>query len=181
MERLQAEYGVEVRWTAFPLHPETPLAGRTLEELFAHRLVNIPLMIQKLRSVAAAEGLPFGERTMTYNSRRAQELAKWAEEQGRLNDYNRAVFHAYFADGLNIALPEVLGGILDGLGLDREQGLEALRQSDYGPEVDRDWERSRALKVSAVPTFMICGRQEVGAQPYSRLVNLLALASAAEI
>lgn len=65
---------------AFPLHPEIPEAGQSLEELFKGRDVDIPAMLARLQQVAGAEGLPFGERTMTYNSRLAQELGKWAEE-----------------------------------------------------------------------------------------------------
>ena len=47
----------------------------TLEALFKGRMVDISGMIARLRDVAAEEGLPFGERNMTYNSRPAQELA----------------------------------------------------------------------------------------------------------
>ena len=35
MERLRSEYLVDIRITHFPLHPETPEDGLTLEELFA--------------------------------------------------------------------------------------------------------------------------------------------------
>jgi len=40
-------------------------------------------MMVRLKNAADAEGLPWGTRKMTYNSRLAQELGKWAEEKGR--------------------------------------------------------------------------------------------------
>jgi predicted DsbA family dithiol-disulfide isomerase len=82
-ERLQQEYGVELRLTAFPLHPDTPEQGMELPELFAGREAMIESMQTKLSQVAAAEGLPLTKRTRTCNSRRAQELGKWAEAQGK--------------------------------------------------------------------------------------------------
>jgi predicted DsbA family dithiol-disulfide isomerase len=65
-------------------------------------------MQERLRQVAAAEGVPLAERSRTCNSRRAQELGKWAEEQGRGEVYHRAVYHAYFVEGRNIVLVDEL-------------------------------------------------------------------------
>ena len=52
-----------------------------MENLFAGRPVDIPGMLTRLRQVARELDLPFGDRTMTYNSRLAQELGKWAGTQ----------------------------------------------------------------------------------------------------
>ena len=47
-----------IRWTAFPLHPETPSEGRTLEDLFAGRPINIDEMLAHMKNVAEGLGLP---------------------------------------------------------------------------------------------------------------------------
>ena len=44
IERLEAAYDIEVVYRHFPLHPETPDAGLTLEELFAGRNLDVPRM-----------------------------------------------------------------------------------------------------------------------------------------
>ena len=68
----------------FPLHPETPIEGRALADLFkGRRAEQIAAFQQQMKSLMDAEGLPYGERTMTWNSRLAQELGAWAEEVGR--------------------------------------------------------------------------------------------------
>ena len=72
-------------------------------------------MLARLRQVARELDLPFGERKMTFNSRLAQELGKWAEDQGRGDAFHHAVFLAYFQRGENIArqtgfAPDMLGG-----------------------------------------------------------------------
>jgi len=153
------------------LHPETPEEGRTLEELFAGRDIDIRAMLDRLKAVAADCGLPFGTRTKTYNSRRAQELGKWAESQGRGEEFHMAVFRAYFADGLNIAKIPVLIELAESVGL---KGVEeVLSKGEFKEAVDSDWRYSRTCGITAVPTFVAKGRMVVGAQPYNVLEELI--------
>ncbi len=164
---------------AFPLHPETPEQGQSLEELFAGRGYDIPAILARLARAAAEEGLPFGPRSMTYNSRRAQELAKWAEARGRDEAFSEAVFRAYFAEGRNIALMPVLRDLAAGVGLDPDQAERALAEGAFAPAVDQDWALARASGITAVPTFAAGGRLVVGAQPYPVLEQLARSAGAA--
>src|SRR4030095_15222463 len=106
--RLKKEHGIEVKLVHFPLHPDTPAQGKSLEALFAGRGYDIPKMQAQMRARMAAEGLPYGERKMTYNSRLAQELAKWAESQPGGEAIHDALFRAYFVDGKNIGEAQVL-------------------------------------------------------------------------
>jgi predicted DsbA family dithiol-disulfide isomerase len=107
-DRLQKEYGVELLLRVFPLHPETPETGMELSELFAGHEAMIAEMQTRLDRVAATEGLPLTLGSRTYNSRRAQELGKWAESQGKGDAFHRAVYHAYFVEGVNFALVDEL-------------------------------------------------------------------------
>ena len=166
---MKKELGVSVRWRAFPLHPETPEEGRTLEELFAGRPFNIPEMLAHLKSVADTEGLPFGDRRETYNSRLAQEMAKWAEEQGNGDAFHQAAFRAYFADGKNIAKLENLLDIAVSVSLDPAEAKRIIQERTYQEAVDSDWKQARELGITAVPTFLFGGGRLVGAQPYQAL------------
>jgi predicted DsbA family dithiol-disulfide isomerase len=74
--------------------------------------------MEHLKKVAAELRLPWGMRTRTYNSRRAQELGKWAEALGKGDEFHQAVFQAYFVHGRNIADISVLKGIAGTIGLD---------------------------------------------------------------
>ena len=162
-----------VSWTAFPLHPETPAEGLSLEALFAGRNADIHSMITRLRNVAKEEGLPFGERTRTYNSRLAQELGKWAESKGRGDVFHRAVFRAYFAEGKNIGQIPILTEVAVSVNLPGDEAREIMESRAFKESVDRDWVRSEALGVSAVPTFLMKGQVFVGAQPYNVLERFL--------
>jgi predicted DsbA family dithiol-disulfide isomerase len=152
--------------------------GRTLEALFAGRPVNISEMLDNMRRVARAEGLAFGDRRMTYNSRLAQELGKWAESRKRGEAFNRAAFAAYFAEGKNIALPEVLADMAAAAGLSPLEARQVIDERRFRDQVDKDWERSRRLGVGAVPTFMIGDERLVGAQPYEALAQIASAAGA---
>ena len=86
---MQTEFKIDIKWTAFPLHPETPEAGLTLEELFAGRPVDIKQVLAHLNRTAKDLGLPFGKRERTYNSRLAQELGKlanWPKSRDTVNN-----------------------------------------------------------------------------------------------
>ena len=164
---------MDVRWVAFPLHPETPEEGMTLEDLFAGRPVDIPGMMNRLRAVADQEGLPFGDRLRTYNSRLAQELGHWAASLGRGRAFHDAVFRAYFADGRNIAEMPVLTAVAASVGLDPEAAREVLETRVFRDAVDADWQYSREAGIRAVPSFKIGREILVGAQPYRELEAFL--------
>jgi predicted DsbA family dithiol-disulfide isomerase len=170
---LQQDYNIKISWTAFPLHPETPQDGMTLEELFAGRPINIKQVRDHLTRVAAELGLPYGTREKTYNSRLAQELGKLAEKQGIGEQFHMAAFKAYFADGLNIGLVATLMELGTSVGLPVDLVRDALENRTFKEAVDEDWHRSYQMGVTAVPTFLMKGLSLVGAQPYEKLVQLM--------
>ena len=161
-----------VRWRAFPLHPETPPEGLSLEDLFAGRDLDLPAMQERLRQTAESLGLPWSLREMTCNSRRAQELGKWAESLGRGGEFHAAAFAAYFVHGRNLHRRQELRRVAAEAGLDPDQAEGALDEPRWAEEVDADWELSRRLGISAVPTFARGGRALVGFQPYPALAAL---------
>ena len=110
---------------------------------------------------------------MTYNSRPAQELSKWAEEKGRGDAFHLAVFKAYFADGLNIYQPGVLSKIAQTVGLDPEAAVSVLFEGRYQKAVDHDWARSRESSIAVAPTFALDGEYLEGAVPYEALAALM--------
>jgi predicted DsbA family dithiol-disulfide isomerase len=173
IERLRKEHGVQVKFVHFPLHPDTPQEGKSLEALFAGRGYDIPKMQAQMRARMAAEGLPYGERKMTYNSRLAQELAKWAEAQPGGDAIHDTLFRAYFVDGKNIGDTDELVRIAESMGLPGDQAREVIEKRTHKAAVDADWEKSRSYGVTGVPTFVIGERGVVGAQPYEALEELV--------
>jgi len=172
IERLRREHGVQVRWVHFPLHPETPSQGRSLEELFAGR-GDIAARQAQMRARMAEEGLPYGDRKMTFNSRLAQELAAWADTRPGGAAIHDALFRAYFVDCSNIGDPEVLVLVAASIGLAPDSAREVIVNRTHKAAVDADWEKSRAYGISGVPTFVAGHHGVVGAQPYEVLEQLV--------
>jgi len=173
IERLRKEHGVKVQWIHFPLHPDTPAQGKSLEELFAGRGYDIPRMQAQMRARMSAEGLPYGERKMTCNSRLAQELGKWADEQPGGEAIHDALFRAYFVDGKNIGDPEVLVQVAESVGLPGDKAREVITQRTHRAAVDADWRKAAEYGVTGVPTFVAGTQGVVGAQPYETLEQLV--------
>ena len=173
IEQLRKAYDIVVQWVAFPLHPDTPEDGLTLEQLFAGRNLDIRRMMQKLEKTAKDLGLPFGERKKTYNSRLAQELSKWAESLDKGDQFHAAMFSAYFVDGTNIGKPDELIRLAGSIGLPEDQVKAVLDSRSFKQAVDADWKLSHTLGITAVPTFVVNNAKLVGAQPYEALEQLL--------
>ena len=172
-ERLQQEYGIQLRWSTFPLHPDTPPEGRELAELFVGREAMIRDMQARLLQVAATEGLPLTERSRTYNSRLAQELGKWAEAQEHGYEFHQAVYRAFFVAGVNIGLVDELVQIAADIGLPADGALTVLKERSYAAAVDADWQRAMDLRITAVPTHLCEGRRLTGFAVYEDFVRLI--------
>ena len=169
---------MKVKWVHFPLHPDTPQEGKSLEALFAGRGFNIAQKQAEMRARMEAEGLPYGNRSHTYNSRLAQELGAWADTQPGGEAIHDAIFRAYFVDGLNIGDAEVLVRLAKSVGLPEDKAGEVIQKRTFQGAVDADWEKSRNYGVTGVPTFVAGGYGVVGAQPYEALEQLASQARA---
>jgi predicted DsbA family dithiol-disulfide isomerase len=164
---------VKVRWIAFTMHPEIPEEGLRLEELFPEGEFDLAESMERLKKVAADLGLPWNTPSMIYNSRRAQELGKWAESLGMGDEFRMRVFQTLFAHELNIARTSVLREVAESIGLDGPEAEEVLARRTFKEAVDRDWEYSRTCEILMLPTFSAYGRTLVGAQPYQALEKLV--------
>ena len=164
---------MKVEWVHFPLHPETPAEGRSLADLFAGRNVDRSAMHAQMKARMEAEGLPYGDRTMTYNSRLAQELGKWADTQPGGDAIHDALFRAYFVEARDISQPAVLLEIAQQVGLPADGAREVLELRTFKAAVDEDWNLARQYRITGVPTFVAGGYGVVGAQPYETLEELV--------
>ncbi len=173
IDKLKEDCGITVKWVAFPLHPEVPDEGWTWDELFPGRQIDIPAVQKQLMQVADSQGLPFTSGDMSYNSRKAQVLGKWAEAMGKGHEWHDAAFRAVFAHDMNIAQLDVLGQIAQSVGLDASKIEDALKDETYIAQVDSDWQLSRNSAVTAVPTFIVDGNRAIGAQSYENIKKII--------
>jgi predicted DsbA family dithiol-disulfide isomerase len=181
IEKLRQTYDIEPVLVHFPLHPDTPAEGREMGSWYRERGRDPEQMYQEMKARMDAEGLPYGRRTHSYNSRLAQELGKWADTQpGGGGAYHDAAYRAYFVDAHNIGDPEVLLDIVEKVGLDPDEARKVLDERRFKDAVDADWQKSASYGVTGVPTFVAARYGVVGAQPYEVLTQLVERAGAAK-
>ena len=178
IEKLKKNFNIDVKLVHFPLHPDTPLEGRSMQDLYAGRGADPDEMYRQMKERMDAEGLPYGKRTHTYNSRKAQELGKWADtiENGDL--LHDALYRAYFVDSKNIGDIEILVELAKRNSFDGNAVRQILLDGQFSSAVDEDWSKSRSYGVTGVPTFVAGGYGVVGAQPYEALEQLVKEAGA---
>ena len=170
VKQLKRNYHVAVQLVHFPLHPETPAEGLARDDFKTRNT--------RMKGLMEAEGLPYGERSHTYNSRLAQEIGTWAETQSGGNAIHDNFFEAYFVDCRNIGDVEVIIDVVKSAGLDEQEARAVLAERRFKDAVDADWEKSRRYGITGVPTFVCDGKGLVGAQPYEALERFMAEAGA---
>ena len=128
VEKLQQTFDVETVLVHFPLHPDTPAEGRSMAEFYASRNIDPEAAYQRMKGLMDAEGLPYGRRTHTYNSRLAQELGKWADTQPGGAALHDALYKAYFVEARNIGDPELLVELAASVGLPADEARAVLAE-----------------------------------------------------
>ena len=164
VDKLKQEFDLSVEWLGFEIHPDTPQEGMPLSTMFPQ--LDAQNMFRHLRDMAAPYGIAFLDISLISNSRMSLEASEFAKEQGMFDQFHRALFQAYFSQGMDIGNLEVLAQIGHESGLDRDALTKALQTGKYRPTLENMRKEATRLGVTAAPTFIIEDRDRiVGAQP----------------
>jgi predicted DsbA family dithiol-disulfide isomerase len=157
-----------VQWSVFPLHPDTPAEGMLLSDLF--RGANVDDMHKRLYAIMDELHLPYSKtRDRLFNTRKAQELALWAQDQDKADALVKELFRAYFVDNHNLADDTVLLDAVAAAGLDTAAAQDVLANRSYAGQVDAAWDRARQYRLNGVPAFIGGGYQFSGYQPLAEM------------
>jgi predicted DsbA family dithiol-disulfide isomerase len=149
------------------------MEGQSLTDLFRGREAAIEGFYQQIKGIADDYGLPYSKRSMTYNSRLAQELGAWADTQPDGEKLHDALYRGYFVDNLNISDQSVLMSLVEKSGLDASEAEQVLTNRLFSPEIDQHWQRAQSMGLSGVPTFVCDELYVVGHQQYEVLMRFL--------
>ena len=118
--------------------------------------------------MARESGLEMNFRDVVSNSRLALEAAEFARDQDKLDDFHRAVLHAYWVDGKDIGDDAVLAEIGGSVGLEPNLLRAAAVTRTYRERVDYQVNVARELGIGGVPAFIFNERFLLqGAQPFA--------------
>ena len=165
VEKLKADYEMEVEWRPFYLYWDTPPEGRELpERVLQARAAGSE---ERLSQLAASYGMKFASTKRIYNTRLGHEATEYARDHGRAAELHAIVFRKVYAEGLDISQWDVLRSAAMEAGLDAEEMQREVEAGKYTANVEEQVEQAYRMGVSGVPTYVINNRYAVvGAQPY---------------
>lgn len=188
LEALEGEIEAEVRWHAFELNPDMADEG---EERTAHiarkygRTIEQSKAVQgQMRAAAEAarvsldyEGEEPAPEAMMWNTFAAHRLLTWAGETlgaEKQTQLKLALFKAHFNERRRIGEREVLLGVAESVGIDREAAAGALDDEEVARKTRAEERAAWDMNISGVPAMILEGRFIVpGAQPPEAYANAL--------
>jgi predicted DsbA family dithiol-disulfide isomerase len=172
LERVGDLVEAEIHFQPFELNPNMPPEGQNIVEHVAEKYGATPEQSAANRKAIHARAAAVGftmttnENSRIYNTFDAHRLLHWAGIVGGQPALKRALFDAYFTDGLSPADPDVLVAAAEKAGLDGAAARQVLASGQYAQEV-RDAERAwQAAGINSVPAVVINDRYLIsGGQP----------------
>lgn len=163
---------VEVSMKAYELDPnasstENPPVKETLMKNKGLAEDEVENMFKGVTQRAKEVGLNYDFSKMTNaNTKKAHQVAKFAEAQGKGAEVSEALLQAHFLENRSLNEETVLLDVAEQQGLDRKQVAEALAQQTYLGPVNLDIQEARELGIRGVPFFVIERQYAIsGAQP----------------
>jgi predicted DsbA family dithiol-disulfide isomerase len=164
------------------LNPDIPPGGVSRTEFIARKFGGedrARRLQNALTELGRTEGIIFRFDLMgrVPSSITAHRLVRYAVREGLGEMMVEALFHAYFADGVDIGDPGRLAQLAGRNGLDPHAALIFLRSTEEAEAVHTENLRAHRLGINGVPCFIIAGQQAIaGAQEPEVLERLLDVA-----
>ena len=161
LQRVDGEIRADLHFQPFELNPQMPLEGEAIAEHLQRKYgLNAEQLEenqQRIRQRGAELGvvIDFNARSRIWNTFDAHRLLHWAGTQGRQHALKRALLHAYFAEGCNVADRDVLSGIAEGVGLDAAGARAMLGTDQHANDVRAAEQFFRQLGITGVPAIII--------------------------
>ena len=157
IEALAARSGVAVVWRPFLLGPHFAARGWSTSPFNLYPDKG-RYMWRDVERLAEDAGLPFRRPSVfPRNSVLAARTALVGADEGWLVPFGEAVFRAEFAEDRDIAAPEVIDAILEGLGRDGPAIRARAEAPDHKPRLREQTALAEELGIFGAPTFVVGG------------------------
>lgn len=171
---------VEIIWKSFQLMPDLKTqSGRNLDQFLAEEkgmpLEQAKAMNNQVVQIAKSIGLNYDfDRTIPANTFNAHRFTHFAKANGKQDEAEERLFHAYFIEGKNIDdLPALIELGVE-IGLEANALKTALENGSYADGVRADIYEAQQVGVRGVPFFVFNRKQAVsGAQEPQTFLQVL--------
>jgi len=171
---------IDIEWQPFELNPDMPAEGENLRAHSARKYGTTPEGSIKARlnitEQAKKAGFTFSyyDEMKMINTRHLHVLLEYARELGKQHALKLQLFKAFFSDQADISDFGVLTKVLEEVGLNAQEALAKLNNTDrieQVVQVENTWQQ---LGISSVPTFVFNKKSAVsGAHPVETLKQIL--------
>lgn len=174
LARVAPQITAELHFQPFELNPDMGPEGEEavahLQKKYGIAVAEVEANGEVLRQRGAAVGFAFDmkKRERVWNTFDAHRLLHWAHEVGAAQQLalKKALFRAYFIDGLSPADADVLVWLAEEAGLDGARARQILAGDEFAPEVRQAEALFTGAGIRSVPALII-NRQHLlsGGQP----------------
>lgn len=174
LERLAPEIEAELHFQPFELNPQMPREGQDsvehLVEKYGISEEQVRANGDRIRERGAQVGFDFSldKRKRVWNTFDAHRLLHWAEleDVAKQRKLKKALFKAYFTDGLNPSDADLLVRLAGEAGLDTVRASEILASDDYAAETRAREHLYTGAGIHSVPAIIIDNKHLIsGGQP----------------
>nr|POE86903.1 hypothetical protein CFP56_63935 [Quercus suber] len=157
-----------VIWLPYYLDTNGPTPGVAMDERIAAKngAERASAIKTRLQRVGRAQGIEFSFEGKVANTRDSHRLIHAAGLQSAIlqTALVEQLFHDHFEKSADPSSHVDLMKAASAIGMGRDEILKVLQSDLWGLEVDELAKESRAMGVTAVPTFNISGRMVEGAE-----------------
>jgi predicted DsbA family dithiol-disulfide isomerase len=152
---------VEVVYRSFELDPKAAKdVDQDVHEMLASKYgmnrEKAKEMNKNVGNMAESVGLTFEFDSMVLtNTFDAHRLTHHAAKYGKMPAMTESLFRAYFTDSKHVGDHEVLAGLAEDIGLNKQEAIDVLASSEYTEEVRTDEREAQQLGINGVPYFVI--------------------------
>ena len=154
VEAVAQRTGAELRWRPFLLGAVFKATGNVPPISTPNKAA---WMLKDVQEWARHLGLPPFQLPENFpiNSLKANRLALVAAEQGRIVPFSHAAFRAAFAEGKDLADPQVLAELARGAELNPEQALAKAETQEIKDALSRNTDEALERGAFGAPTFFV--------------------------
>jgi predicted DsbA family dithiol-disulfide isomerase len=170
---------IEYVWRSFELDPNAKKSQSIkIHDLIAKKYGRSPEWAKENNARLTEQGKPFGidfnfDAIIPSNSFDAHRLLHLARAENKQNEMADLLFKAYFSEGKDIAVHDVLIAIAVQVGLAKDRAKQVLDSKEFEQEVRSEESEAHELQISGVPAFVVNREYLIsGAQPVDVFLEL---------
>ena len=180
LERFPDKDNVQLEWKSFQLAPNMQTdPNKTIHQHLAQSkgisVQEAERMNDHVTQMAKHVGLEYNmDRAVVANSFNAHRFSHFAKQQGKQDEAEEVLFHAYFTEGKNIDDQATLIALGTKISLDPGALKSALENEEFSDEVRADIFEAQQLGIRGVPFFVFDRKYAVsGAQESQAFLQTL--------